>query len=79
MCLAGAVVPAWFLPQEVACLSPFTVMTNIFITEFSKFSEIFRKNSIRPMQYGQFAIYFQDFRVILDMDHHSTHQEQALS
>ena len=31
MCLAGA----------VAGLSPFTVMTNIFVTEFSEFSEIF--------------------------------------
>ena len=27
--------------------SPFTVMTNIFVTEFSKFSETVRKNSIR--------------------------------
>ena len=31
MCLAGAVVA-----QEVAGLSPFTVMTNIFATEFSE-------------------------------------------
>ena len=30
----------------MAGLSPFTVMTNIFVTEFAEFSETFRKNSI---------------------------------
>ena len=30
---------------SVAGSSPFTVMTNIFFTEFSEFSEIFRENS----------------------------------
>ena len=44
-CLAGAVVASWSLTQEVAGLSPFTVMTNIFVTEFSEFSETFKKNS----------------------------------
>ena len=29
MCLAGAVVASWTLTQEVADLSPFTLMTNI--------------------------------------------------
>ena len=33
MCLAGAVV------QEIAGSNPFTVMTNIFVTEFSEFKE----------------------------------------
>ena len=33
------------LAQEVAGSSPFNVMTNIFVTEFSEFSETFRKNS----------------------------------
>ena len=42
-CLAGAVVACWSLTQEVAGSSPFTVMTNIFVTEFI---ETFRKNSI---------------------------------
>ena len=37
--LAGAAVSSWFLTQEVAGSSPFTVMTNIFVTEFSEFSE----------------------------------------
>ena len=47
MCLAGAVVASWSLTQEVAGLSPFTVMTNIFVTEFAEFSIIFRNiNSI---------------------------------
>ena len=45
MCLAGAVVASWFLTQEVAGLSPFTVKANIFVMEFSEFSEKFRKNS----------------------------------
>ena len=45
MCLAGAVAAFWSLTQEVTGLSPFTVMTNIFVTEFSEFSETFRKNS----------------------------------
>ena len=39
MCLAGAVVASWSLTQEVAGSSPFTVMTNIFVTEFNEFSE----------------------------------------
>ena len=45
MCLAGAVVASWSLIQEVAGLSPFTVMTNIFVTEFIEFNETFMKNS----------------------------------
>ena len=36
MCLAGAVVASWSLIQEVAGLTPFTVMTNIFVTEFTE-------------------------------------------
>ena len=39
MCLAGAVVASWSLTQEVAGSSLFTVMTNIFLTEFAEFSE----------------------------------------
>ena len=39
MCLAGAVVAPWSLIQEVPGSIPFTVMTNIFDTEFSEFSE----------------------------------------
>ena len=39
MCLAGAVVAYWSVTQEVAGLSPFTVMTNIFVTEFAEFCE----------------------------------------
>ena len=38
----GTVVASWSFTQEVAGLSPFTVMTNVFVTEFS---ETFRKNS----------------------------------
>ena len=34
MCLAGTVVASWSLTQEVAGSSPFTVLTNIFVTEF---------------------------------------------
>ena len=39
VCLAGAVVAYWSMAQEVAGLSSFTVMTNIFVTNFSEFSE----------------------------------------
>ena len=46
MCLVGVVVAYWYLKQETASLSPFTVMINIFITEFAEFSETFGKNSI---------------------------------
>ena len=46
MCLAGTVVASRSLTQEVAGSSLFTVMTNIFVTEFSKFNETFKKNSI---------------------------------
>ena len=46
ICLAGAVVACWYHTQEMASSSPFTVMTNIFITKFAEFGETFRKNSI---------------------------------
>ena len=36
MCLTGAVVVPWSLMQEVAGALPFTVMTNIFVTEFAE-------------------------------------------
>ena len=39
MCLARTVVPCWSLTQEVAGLSPFTLMTNIMVTAFAEFSE----------------------------------------
>ena len=42
MCLAGTLVASWSLTQEVAGVagsSPFTVITNIFVTEFAEFSE----------------------------------------
>ena len=38
MCLSGAVVASWSLTQEVAG-------SNIFVTEFSVFSDTFRENS----------------------------------
>ena len=39
MSLASALVASWSLTQEMAGLSPFTVMTNIFVTEFAECSE----------------------------------------
>ena len=39
MCLAGAVVESWSVTWEVVGSSPFTVMTNIFVTEFREFNE----------------------------------------
>ena len=39
MSLAGTVVVCWSLTQEVEGSSPFTVITNIFVTEFPVFSE----------------------------------------
>ena len=39
MCVAGTVVAFWLVAQEVAGSSPFTVMKNIFVTEFSESSE----------------------------------------
>ena len=39
MCLAGIVVASWSLTQYLAGSSPFTVMTNIFVTKFSEFNE----------------------------------------
>ena len=43
MCLAGTVVASWSLTQEMSGLSPFTVMTNIFVTEFREFRDTFRE------------------------------------
>ena len=37
----------WSLIQDVANSKPFSVMTNIFVTEFSEFCETFKKNSIK--------------------------------
>ena len=39
VCLAGTVVASWSLTQEVASSNPFTVMTSIFVTKCSEFSE----------------------------------------
>ena len=39
MCLTGTVVESWSLTQEMAGSSPFAVMANIFVSEFSEFSE----------------------------------------
>ena len=36
VCLAGAVVASLSLTQEVAGLSPFTVMANMFVPEFTE-------------------------------------------
>ena len=36
MCLAGTLVSYWTLTHEVAGSSPFTVITNILVTEFSE-------------------------------------------
>ena len=40
MCIAGAVVESWSLTQKVAGSSSFTVMTNIFVTEFTDFAKM---------------------------------------
>ena len=45
MCLAGTVIVSWFLTQEVASSSPFTVMSNICVFEFAELSENIRENS----------------------------------
>ena len=39
MRLASTVVVSWSLAQGMAGSSPFTVMTNIFVTAFSEFME----------------------------------------
>ena len=39
MCLAGAVVASLFRTQEVVGSNPFTIMINLFVTEFAEFSE----------------------------------------
>ena len=39
MCLAGTVVASWSFTQDVAGSNPFTVMTNIFVSECSEFSD----------------------------------------
>ena len=50
MGLVGIVVASWSLTQEVAGSSPFTGMTNIFVAEFTEFSEKIEKNSTgRPL------------------------------
>ena len=41
MHLAGTVVASWSLAQQVAGSNPFTVITNVFVTEFSEYNENF--------------------------------------
>ena len=48
--LTGAVVASWSLMQEVAGSSPFTVMTNIFVTEFTE-----PLNSVKTFRETQIA------------------------
>ena len=48
MCLAGTggrILVSHTRNGCVADSSPFTIMTNIFVTEFSEFNETFRNNS----------------------------------
>ena len=45
MCLAGIVVACWCQTQEVTGSSPFTVMTDIFVTDSLNSVKTFRKNS----------------------------------
>ena len=45
MCPAGAVVASWTLTQNAGS-SPFTVMTNIFVTKFAEFSETLKKTQM---------------------------------
>ena len=59
MCLSGAVVAFWSLTQEVAGSSPFAVMTNIFVTEFSVFSDTFREKSTMFSSYHIIASIFR--------------------
>ena len=66
MCFASTVVAFWFFTQEVAGSNPFTVMTNIFVTEFSDFSEALRKNftvqlDSVPTTYTEMEICFSSF------------------
>ena len=39
ICLASTVAASWSLTQELTGLNPFTVLTNIFATEFAEFRE----------------------------------------
>ena len=64
MCLPGTVVSCWSLTtQEVVGSSPLTVMTHIFVTAFSEFSDTFRKNSMFHSQVSwSLSI---DFKVVM--------------
>ena len=55
VCLAGTVVESWSLTQEVTGSSPFTVMTNIFVTEFSEFSEKIRKTPLSQQRHQTYV------------------------
>ena len=46
MCVADTVVASWSLTQEVAGLSPFTVMTNFLSLNSLNSVNIFSKNSM---------------------------------
>ena len=44
-CLVRTGVASWSLTQEMTGSNPFTIMTNILVTEFSEFNESLRENS----------------------------------
>ena len=54
----GSILVSYTRGGWVAGSSPFTIMTNILLTEFSKFSETFRKNSIAPIRFSRFLKFF---------------------
>ena len=77
MCLAGVVVASWSLTQEVAGSNPFTVMKIIFITELSKFSETFRKNSITSHDAVGNASAYSPFKIKLNCTATDTFLKQS--
>ena len=61
MPLAGAMVASWSLTQEVTGSNSFTLMTNILVTEFSKFNELLRENSNRSIHMDYEFPNFREF------------------
>ena len=71
MCLAGAVVASWSLRQDAAGSNPFTVMTNIFVTEFSEFN---KKTNIFPYFKFRFQLKLKYHFVSLNVSWSTDHQ-----
>ena len=63
MCLASTVVASWSFTQDVAGSNPFTVMTNIFVSECSEFSDRVPTQPGKPGKPGKMRVHLENLEI----------------